>query len=182
MPTFGHTTQGTSQTAGLSGDKKFALKSIAPSDGVVNAISVDMQNSGTEIQAFRAAVYNDAPTVSGATLVDVSDTVLIAPGTTRQWITFNSNLSASIIGGFAYWLTLHTGSTGGNASFWYDAGVGSELLGDDAFSDGTSSSFGTATTAANSVAIYADYVPSVNASSGVLFVQIGDESMLVGVS
>src|SRR5215208_5917497 len=181
MSTFGHLALGTSQTAGSSGDKKFALKTVAPEDGLVTRLFVDLENPGVDIQAFRAAVYNDAPTVSGATLVDVSDAILISPGMLRQFVPF-TGIAAPVIGGFVYWLTLHTGPIGGNAKFGYDAGVGNELLGTDAFSDGTSATFGTATTAVNSVAIYAEYVPTTQEVPGVSFFQIGDEAMLVGVS
>jgi hypothetical protein len=157
MATFGHLGQGTTLATSMNGDRKFALRVVAPEDGVVTAVSVDMQNLGSEIQAFRAGVYNDAPTISGATLVDDSDSLLLSPGATRQWVNFNSGLNASVSAGNIYWLTLHAGATGGNAAFYYDSGVGSELLADDSWGDGLSATFGTATTAANSIAIYAQY-------------------------
>lgn len=173
MATFGHTTTGATQTVGLTGDSKFSLRTVAPEDGVVNAIYVDMVNNGSEIQAFRAGIYNDAPTISGASLIDQSDVVLLAPGMTRAFVAFNSGLSAPIVGGSAYWLTLHSGLTGGNASFYYDAGVGSELIGTDSFSDGLSSAYGSASQFSNSIAIYGDYVPVSSQALGLQRIVLG---------
>lgn len=179
MATFGHTTTGATQTVGITGDSKFSLKTVAPEDGVVLTIYVDMVNNGSEIQAFRAGVYNDAPTISGATLVGQSNTVLLAPGMTRAFVAF-TGLTASIAGGSAYWLTLHSGLTGGNASFYYDAGVGSELLGSDSFADGLSSTYGSATQLNNSIAIYGEYIPVSSQTIGLKRVSLGRKYALVG--
>lgn len=165
MATFGHVTTGITQTGGLTADKKHALRVIAPESGTVTSLFADMQNSGTEIQSFRAGVYNDNPTISAATLISQSDVVLLAPGATRNWVGFSSGLNAAIVGGNVYWLVLHVGGTGGNASFWYDAGVGSKLFADDAFTDGLSATFGTTTSSSDSVAMYASYIPAAGTGS-----------------
>jgi hypothetical protein len=170
MALFGHVTQGAVKATPMSADRKFSLRTQAPEDGVVTALFADLQNDGTEIQAFRMGIYNDAPTMSGASLVDASDVVLLSPTMARTWVAFNSGINANVVGGNIYWLTLQAGTTGGNASFWYDSGVGSELLADDIFSDGLSSTFGVSTSAVNSIALYAGYTPvggSGGASSGI---------------
>ncbi len=158
MPTFGHTAQGLVKAGVMAGDTKFALRTSAQETGTVTEVAVDMQNDGAEIQAFRAGIYADAATVSNSALIDQSDTVLLSPGTPRSWVRFSSGINASVTAGQILWLVLHAGLAGGNASFWYDSGVGREQIAADTYSDGLSAAFGTVSVdQANTIAIYATY-------------------------
>lgn len=180
MASFGHTGQGTTLGSPLAADQKVSLRVIAPEDGVVTALFVEMVNSGSDIQVFRVGIYNDAPTISGATLVDQSDIVALAPGMTRQWVEFRSGINAAIVSASAYWLTLHSGTTGGNASYYFDSGVGSQISASDVFSDGLASTYGTATSSSNSLAIYAEYTSSSARPQGLKHVTLGRKYALAG--
>jgi hypothetical protein len=160
MALLGHIAQGTAHATPMSGDRKFALKVQAPEDGTITALYADIQNDGIDIQALRAGVYNDATVIANATLVDQGNTVLVSPGTPRTWVALDSGLACPIVAGNFYWLTLHAGLAGGNASFWYDAGVGNELVADDTFADGLAATFGTPTQLANAIAMYVSYTPT----------------------
>jgi hypothetical protein len=170
---FGHVTQGALQSSAVAGDTKIALKTVAPENGTVTEIYADLQNNGSEIQAFRMGIYNDAPSVSGATLVDQTDITLLSPGATRTWVRF-SGISASILFANVYWITLQAGPTGGNATYWYDSGVGNSLIAGDTFADGLATTFGTPTSQpTNSIALYASYVSAYGAVVGIKAVARG---------
>jgi hypothetical protein len=163
MALLGHATTGSTHGSTLPGDRKWALKVQAPEDGTITALYVDMQNDGIDIQAFRAGVYNDASIIANATLISAGDIKLLAPGALRAWVGFDSGIAAPIAAGSFYWLVLQAGSAGGNGSFWYDPGVGNQLIADDIFADGMAATFGTPISqVANSVAIYASYVPAAS--------------------
>lgn len=173
MSSFGHLAQGQTHATPLAADTKFSLRTIAPEDGTVTRLYADLQNDGSDIQAFRMGIYNDAQTMSGATLVDSSDTILLAPGATRAFLAF-TGISATITAGAVYWLTLQVGPTGGNASFWYDDGVGTQLIASDPFADGMSPSYGSVTSSsARSVALYADYNPTSTQTVGLTRIVLG---------
>ena len=173
MASFGHIGQGATHATPMAADVKFSLRTIAPEDGVVTALYADLQNDGSEVQALRMGIYNDAISMPGATLVDDSDVVLIAPGATRAFVRF-TGINASIISGAVYWLTLQAGATGGSASFWYDDLVGSELIANDTFSDNMAPSYGPITTSASrSVALYGDYTPVSSQVPGLKQVVLG---------
>jgi hypothetical protein len=156
VATFGHVTQGALESIPLLGDKKYSLFAVAPESGQLNSLAVDMQNDGSAIQAFRAGVY----TLAG-TLTHVSGDVLIAPGMTRQWVTFALGAGPDIVAGSTYLLTLHAGLTGGQASFWYDNSLGHEYVAADIFADGLESTYGAIESdLVQSPAIYAGYTPS----------------------
>jgi hypothetical protein len=158
----------------LAADSKLALRAVAPEDGVVTAINVDMENPGSEIQAFRTGIYADVGSlIAAGALLDSSNVVLLAPGMTRQWVQF-SGINLSVSAGLVYWLTLHFGPTGGNASYWYDVGVGNRLSGADSFTDDLSNPFGTVSASgSNSLAIYADYTPVANIVPGLKRIALG---------
>jgi hypothetical protein len=180
MATLGHSAQGATKGTAVNADVKFALKVTASESGTITLMSCDLQNDGVDIVAFRVGVYNDAVTIANAILVDSSDVVLVAPGMVRQWVDF-SGVNAPIIAGNSYWLTLQAGPTGGNASFWYDGGSGNELIANDVFSDGLSSSFGTPTSQpSNSIAIYATYTPSTVQVAGLHRVVFSRKGVMVG--
>jgi hypothetical protein len=174
VSSFGHLAQGTSKSSALAGDNKIALRTVAPEDGVVTAVNVDMENPGSEIQAFRTGVYADTGSlIAAGALLDSSDTVLLSPGTTRRWVQF-SGINLPVSGGVLYWLTLQFGTAGGNASYWYDVGVGSRLSGVDSFADGLSNPFGAVSASgSNSLAIYADYTPVANTVPGLKRIVLG---------
>jgi hypothetical protein len=155
VATFGHVGLGVAQSPALVADQKRALLSTAPEDGTVTEIVADMQNSGTEIQAVRAFIYNGTPSTP-TTLLGSSGVILLAPGMVRTWVSF-TGFNASIVAGSSYWIGTHTGAVGGNATYWRDDGVGTMALATDVFDTGTSATFGTAAISATSPAIYANY-------------------------
>jgi hypothetical protein len=174
MATFGHVAQGATQSSPLAADSKTALRVIAPEDGVVTALFADLQNNGSEIQGFRTGIYADTgSTLAAGTLLDSSDTRLLSSGAGRAFYQF-PGINVSVSAGNFYWLTLHFGSTGGNASYWYDSGVGNRLSGTDSFDDGLSNPFGTVSASgANSLAIYAEYTPTANTVPGLKRITLG---------
>jgi hypothetical protein len=165
MAIFGHLAQGSSRSAALAADYKLALLAVAPESGTITSLVVDMENSSVDIQAMRAGVYAKDPAGAPTSLLGQSEVVLLAPGMSRSWVFFNQGLSVAIASGNSYWLTLQAGPTGGRAQVWRDTGAGTQAEATDIFSDGLSGSFGAAIGSSNSIAIYADYVPSTGTGS-----------------
>jgi hypothetical protein len=148
----------------LSADEKRALLTIAPEAGTAVALYADLQNSGTEIQVMRAGIYTGTASTPTTLLSPYSDPVLLAPGMVRAWVPF-TGLSASFTAGQFLWLTVQSGTTGGNASYWRDTGVGTMAIAADVFTSGLAFNWGVSTSVtSNSPAFYADYIAAGGAT------------------
>jgi hypothetical protein len=151
----GNQTVGSKWTA-ATGNAKRASRFTAASTLSATQVRayLDGRSGVTGSQAVRAVIYADnagAP----ATRLASSAAVTISSGRAAGWVTFTLPSSLTLNANSSYWIGLHTGTTASVARF-AGASVTSALrYNNDTYSDGATSSFGTANTDATRMSIYA---------------------------
>jgi hypothetical protein len=155
--TFGKTTVGAS-TSYASSDYVLASRFTLGVQSTVSKLTASLSGSGTSgLQAVRGVVYADfggAP----AALKGSTQEVQVAWNKTKGWVDLTFAAPLSLPAG-DYWLCLHGGPRTGDALAWYGydflaAGQRSKY---DAYSNGASDPFGTASSKDRSMSIYATY-------------------------
>jgi len=132
----------------LSASKKRASRfSFASGSASVTSIQayIDGRGATSGSQSVRAVIYSNNSTGLPSTLLASTNTVTIIAGQAAQLVTFSFSSPVQLAAG-SYWLGLHSGGT--TAVARYAASTVSNALRfntkSDAYSDGASSTFGSA--------------------------------------
>ncbi len=154
--TLGKTAVGASSDLAPNGYKwgnKYSL-SQQGTFSKVSAYLADNQ-SVTGGQTLRAAIYLDLGGLPGA-LAAQSSTVTVRDGQAAAWVDFPISPGVTLAPG-TYWIVLQAGTPNNGARRYGDGAAGAEAYNADAFSDGISNPFGTASIGGWSWSLYATY-------------------------
>ena len=164
--TFGKTTIGATPGNGLANEKagnKFTLRE----PGSITQLSayVDGLGPGTGNQVMRMLVYTDSAGVPGTKRVTSAE-VTVRDGQAAGWVHFTVSPAVSLSAG-TYWIVSHHGPNSNTIRRYRDTGTtGSTKYNTDSYSDGASSSFGTASNGSAIFSFYATYTPGGTLPSG----------------
>ena len=178
----GRMTVGNTPSSPLRGDFKRGSSITLPQAGRVTALTayLDTVSSGIyfSYQRARLALYEDVNGVPGP-LVAESLERLLAGGSPGRWITFPVP-DAQVHAG-KYWLMVHTSAVSTNdlsgsalgARYFADGTAGNWYGNADAFSDGTSNTFGTAGAGNGTLSAFASYEPGTFTTSRLGYTKVG---------
>ncbi len=112
---FGYEIKGADAT---ETEKFLASRFVCPDAGILNSISVYIDNGDAVAHNIQVGIYNDDAGVIGTKLV--SSASVSIPASFNDWKTIN--ISASLVLGSAYWIGIQIETL--NAAFfvWYDGG------------------------------------------------------------
>jgi hypothetical protein len=158
--TFGRITEGTVPSGGLSADYKRASRFTMPTAGSITELCAYLDGNGATsgFQQLSMNLYRDNNGVPGAKVFgDIGQTVVA--GTAPQWVCSSGfQLHHYPVPAGTYWIAIHTAGDAGvirdygdGAANWYGNA--------DAWSDGSSATFGAGSKGTGTLSVYARYFP-----------------------
>lgn len=135
----------------MSGSVKYASPFAAPISGVIDTIWVDVSgggSAGSGTQKLRVQVHDDVAGVATNRLAEstAEGTIVWADG--RAWMAVPLSAPLTVLQGQIYWLGFHADANGGVGRYGYTNGVGGTKysFANDQYSNGSTTTFGTAST------------------------------------
>jgi hypothetical protein len=156
--TFGKTTVGGAADP-IAADRKRVNRDALGAAATITKLSVYLEPTGTSgTQTIKGVIYADASGAPGA-LLGTTNALTFSSTQTGGWydLPFGSGLA---LAPGAYWLGLISGPSSGVAAFAYDSVAGSRDDNANAYSAGPTATFGTFSTDAEQMSIYATYTPA----------------------
>jgi serine protease len=150
----GNTTAGSVwTTASPNGKRASSFALTAPKDVVALQAHVDGKGAASGSQPVTGVLY--AGTASGPTTrIGTTTAATISAGRSAAWLRLSFATPIRLAAG-TYWIGLHTGGTSGVMRFAATAVAGALRFNTDTYSDGAAAAFGTASTDAKSLSVYA---------------------------
>ena len=156
---FGRTSIAATPSSGLTANFKRGSKFPSPEqDAVVTGFYAYLDGMGGApgVQQLRMAVYNATQDGSPQSKFAESQVVSIQSGAQPGWVYFPMAQPVRIESFYGFWIVIQSGDTGGIARDYGD-GAANWAGNADAFVDGASSVFGTATPGTGTLSVYATY-------------------------
>jgi iron transport multicopper oxidase len=156
--TFGKTTVGASSDHFVA-ERKRVNRYALPAAGSVSKLSIYLAPGGTSgQQVLKGLIYADSSGSPGA-LLAVSEQLTYASTNATGW--YDLKFSSPVkLGVGSYWIGVMTGSTAGVTGFRFDSVSGSRDYNTNTYASGPTNPFGSVTTDAEQMSLYATYTPT----------------------
>jgi hypothetical protein len=156
--TFGKTSVGASSDRFLEGRKRVDRYAL-PTAGSVGRLSIYLLPGGVSgSQVLKGVIYADSGGAPGA-LLGTSEQLTYSSASGSGWYAMKFATPVKLAAG-NYWIGVITGATGDVAGFRYDSVAGARDYNANSYSSGPTNPFGTPTTDAEQMSLYATYTPS----------------------
>jgi hypothetical protein len=153
--TFGTTTVGGSSDYFVAERKRVNRYSL-PANGTVTKLSIYLAPTGTSgQQVLKGLIYTDSSGAPAA-LVAASEQLTFASTGAAGWYELKFSSAVKLTAG-NYWIGVMSGATAGVAGFRFASVTGSRDYNSNSYASGPSSTFGSVTTDAEQMSLYATY-------------------------
>ena len=157
--TFGKTSVGAVTTEKLAADTKWVNRYALSGGGSISKLDVYLAPTATSgQQLLKGVIYADTGTAPGA-LQGVTEQLTFKSTSSTGWYDLHLASPLKLPAG-NYWIGVISGATAGVAGYREDSVASSRDLNANTYTSGPSEPFGTPTTDAQQISLYATYAPN----------------------